>query len=138
MTNRVIHFEVHAVDPEKMAKFYTDVFGWEIKEWKMSPGILPENRYWFILTAPEGSKELGMNGGMVIRKGAAPKGGEPVSSYVCTLSVENVDEYIKKIEMAGGRNVVPKMAIPGMAWLAYCTDPEGNIFGIFQEDSTAK
>jgi uncharacterized protein len=28
--------------------------------------------------------------------------------------------------------VVPKMAVPGTGWLAYCTDPEGNTFGILQ------
>jgi len=30
--NRVIHFEIHAENPEETAKFYQEVFGWGIKE----------------------------------------------------------------------------------------------------------
>jgi predicted enzyme related to lactoylglutathione lyase len=37
----------------------------------------------------------------------------------------------------GGAVAVPKMAIPGVGWLAYCTDPEGNIFGLMQDDPNA-
>jgi len=29
------------------------------------------------------------------------------------------------------------MAIPGVGWLAYCVDPEGNAFGIMQQDAQA-
>jgi predicted enzyme related to lactoylglutathione lyase len=137
--NRVIHFEIHAGNPVKIAKFYADVFGWEIKEWEMLGGPPPpEKRYWFVVTAPEGSKEMGINGGMVVRRGPAPKGGEPVSAFVCTINVPSVDEWLKKISASGGKTTLPKMAIPGMAWLAYCADPEGNIFGIFEEDKNAQ
>lgn len=136
--NRVVHFEIHAVDQEKLGKFYAGVFGWEIREWEIPVGpALPENRYWVVLTAPKESKESGINGGMVMRRGSAPKGGEPVASFVCTVQVSSVDEYLKKIDAAGGRNVVPKMAVPGVAWLAYCKDPEGNIFGIYEDDPSA-
>lgn len=27
---RVVHFEIPADNPEKVAKFYTDVFGWKV------------------------------------------------------------------------------------------------------------
>jgi predicted enzyme related to lactoylglutathione lyase len=27
-----MHFEIHAADPERTAKFYRDLFGWDIKE----------------------------------------------------------------------------------------------------------
>jgi len=137
MNNRVIHFEIHAADPEGLARFYQEIFGWEIKEWVM-PGVKPENRYWNILTAPEDSKESGINGGLVVRKGPTPKGGEPVNAFICTISVPSVDEYLKKIVASGGSIALPKMAIPGMAWLAYGKDLEGNIFGIFEEDKNAK
>jgi predicted enzyme related to lactoylglutathione lyase len=30
------------------------------------------------------------------------------------------------------------MPIPGMGWLAYCKDTEGNIFGMMQGDPNAK
>ena len=135
--NRVIHFEIHSSNPEELAKFYTNVFGWEIKEWEM-PGLKLENRFWYILTAPKESKDIGINGGLVVRKGEKPKGGETVNAFVCTIDVPNVDEYIKKILDNGGTIALPKMAIPGMAWLAYLKDVEGNIFGIFESDPSAK
>jgi catechol 2,3-dioxygenase-like lactoylglutathione lyase family enzyme len=31
--NRIVHFEIHAGDPERAVRFYRDVFGWEIEEW---------------------------------------------------------------------------------------------------------
>jgi predicted enzyme related to lactoylglutathione lyase len=29
------------------------------------------------------------------------------------------------------------MAIPGVGYLAYCSDTEGNVFGVMQADNTA-
>ena len=133
MLNRVIHFEIHAQDTAKMAQWYKNVFGWEVKKWDN-----PVVDYWMVMTAPDGSKEMGINGGIIKRKGPMPKEGDCVSAFVCTMNVSNVDDYIKKVVDAGGSLALPKMAIPGMAWLAYLKDIEGNIFGIFQEDKTAQ
>jgi predicted enzyme related to lactoylglutathione lyase len=32
---------------------------------------------------------------------------------------------------------MPKMAVPGVGWLAYAKDPEGTVFGMMQEDPDA-
>jgi predicted enzyme related to lactoylglutathione lyase len=32
---------------------------------------------------------------------------------------------------------MPKFAIPGIGWQAYCLDTEGNLFGIHQLDPAA-
>ena len=45
---------------------------------------------------------------------------------------------MKAAVAADGKNVVPKMAIPGVGWLAYCTDPGGNIYGMMHDDKNAK
>lgn len=137
MANRIIHFEIHASEPEKLGKFYSDVFGWQIEEWKV-PGVSGDNRYWGVMTAPKDSAEPGINGGIVVRRGPAPRGGEPVSSFVCTIQVSSVDEYLKKVQSFGGSVAVPKMPIPGLAWLAYGKDIDGNIFGIFEDDKNAR
>jgi predicted enzyme related to lactoylglutathione lyase len=31
-----------------------------------------------------------------------------------------------------------KMPVPGIGWLAYCKDTEGHIFGMMQNDPSAK
>jgi hypothetical protein len=127
---RVVHFEVHAENPERAAKFYADAFGWEIKKWD---GPV---EYWLVTTGPEGT--MGINGGILRRKGTAPTKGQAVNAYVCTLGVTSLDESITKATAAGATMALPKMPIPGMGWLAYCKDTEGNLFGMMQSDMSAK
>ncbi len=134
--NRVVHFEIHAAEPERAAKFYHDVFGWNIQEWVV-PGVeMPnENRYWLVGTGSD--KEPGINGGILVRRGSAPAEGQPVNAYVCTMGVASVDESLTRALKSGGSLAVPKMPVKGVGWLAYCKDTEGNIFGIMQEDKNA-
>ncbi len=134
--NRVRHFEIHAANPERAAKFYGDVFGWDIKEWVI-PGIEIEqaNRYWLVSTGP--AEEAGINGGILVRRGSAPGAGQPVNAYVCTREVASVDASVATALKAGATVAVPKMPIRGVGWIAYCTDTEGNVFGIMESDEKA-
>ncbi len=86
-----------------------------------------------IITGPEGTP--GINGGLVKRTSEVT--GDAAIAYVCTIDVPSVDEYADKIVANGGTIVVPKMPIPGVAWLVDAKDTEGNIFGIHQEDASA-
>jgi hypothetical protein len=61
-----------------------------------------------------------------------------VNAYVCTVDVPNIDVYIEKADSTGVPVAVPKMAIPGVGWLCYYKDTEGNIFGMMQSDPSAK
>ncbi|MGO8928922.1 MAG: VOC family protein [Limisphaerales bacterium] len=124
---RVIHFEIHAEQPERAIKFYRDVLGWEFNKWD---GPIP---YWLIKTGPDG--QPGINGGLVQRRGAID--GQAVIAYVCTVDTPSVDEYVERVKAQGGSVAVPKMPIPGVGWLAYCKDTEGNIFGLMQADPKA-
>ena len=54
-----------------------------------------------------------------------------------SISVDSIDNYAVKITEAGGQIVVPKMAIPSVGYMAYFKDTEGNIHGLWQEDSSA-
>jgi predicted enzyme related to lactoylglutathione lyase len=125
---RVVHFEIHAEDPERAIRFYQGLFGWEFSKWAG-----PQD-YWLIKTGPDGVP--GINGGMIRRHGSID--GQAVIGYVCTIDVPSVDEYVQKIIAGGGPIVLPKMPIPGVGWLAYGKDTEGNIFGIMQMDAAAK
>ena len=125
---RVVHFEIHAAEPEKAVAFYQAVFGWEITKWD---GPM---EYWLIKTGPDG--EPGINGGMLRRHGTID--GTAVIAYVCTVGVPSLEATMEAIAAAGGQIVVPKMAVPHIGWLAYAKDTQGNIFGILQPDSAAK
>ena len=55
-----------------------------------------------------------------------------------TIGVESVDNSLKKIVETGGTITQPKKAVPGIGYVAYCTDTEGNLFGVIQPDMSAK
>ena len=132
MTNRVVHFEIHAANPERAQAFYSEVFGWSFPKWMEQPP------YWGVMTAPDQSPLPGINGGLMPRMGEGPKDGAAVNAYVCTVQVDSYDETHAKILRAGGTVALPKFAIPGMAWQGYFKDPEGNIFGVHQADPAAR
>ena len=133
--NRVVHFEIHAADPARAADFYSKVFGWTINEWVVPGVTIPdENRYWLVGT---GSAERGIDGGMVIRRGAPPAKGQAVNAFVCTIDVESLDASTSAATAAGAAVAVPKMPIKGVGWLAYFHDTEGNLFGMMQNDPSA-
>ena len=127
---RVMHFEIHADDPERAIKFYSSLFGWEFKKWD---GPMP---YWLVTTGPD--SEPGINGGLMKRMGPAPAEMQPVNAYVCTTGVANVDDSVAKALSSGGTMALPKMPVPGVGWLAYVNDTEGNILGMIQMDPAAK
>ncbi|HZJ44009.1 MAG TPA: VOC family protein [Pyrinomonadaceae bacterium] len=125
---RVIHFEIHAGDPDRAVKFYESLFGWTFQKWE---GPMD---YWLVTTGPD--SQPGINGGLLRRQGEID--GQAVIAYVCTIDVENIDASIAKAQSLGSQVVVPKMPIPGMGWLVYYKDTEGNIFGMMQADPEAK
>jgi len=117
---RIVHFEINAEEPEKIIEFYKSTFGWTFKKWE---GPMD---YWLVMTG-EGE---GIDGGI-----AKAEGEERI---INTIGVDDVDMYIKKVEENGGTIVGEKKAIPGVGWLAYFIDPEGNIHGMMQDDPKAK
>jgi predicted enzyme related to lactoylglutathione lyase len=53
------------------------------------------------------------------------------------IDVTSVEEWSKKVTAAGGQVIMPKTAVPQMGWFAVCLDPEGNVFGLWQNDPNA-
>ena len=133
MSNRPVHFEIQALDPERAAAFYREVFGWQIDKW---PGLSWE--YWIVMTAPKDSTEPGINGGMLKRPAKTPAVECGTNAFVCTMAVDNYDAYEAKILAAGGKVAMPKFALPKMAWQGYYIDTEGNTFGLHQADPNAQ
>ena len=126
---RVVHFEIHADDPDRAVAFYSGLFGWRLDKWD---GPVD---YWLVTTGPD--TDRGINGGLVRRRGPRPSDGQPVNSYVCTVEVPDLDDRLVLAANLGAESAVPKMPIPGVGWLAYVKDPEGNILGLMQPDPSA-
>lgn len=104
---RVIHFEIHAENPERAISFYQAMFGWSFQKWNGPMGVAPEH-------------------------------GQAVNAHVCTVDVPALDACVAKVPTIRGSIALAKMPIPGIGWLAYARDTEGNIFGMMQHDPQAK
>ena len=122
MNNRVVHFEIPCNDPQKTMDFFSQVFGWTFQQFGTE-------EYWLAITGNE--KDHGINGGIMKKR-------DPQQPLANSVNSEDIDGDMKKIELAGGKIVVPKMAIPGVGWLAYFTDPDGNIHSLHQADAKAQ
>jgi hypothetical protein len=125
MSGRVVHFEIPFDDKERANAFYAEVFGWT-----MTP--MPEMSYVLATTGPsdEGppSEPGFVNGGLLQR-------GQPVTSPVVVLDVEDIDASLEKIEASGGKRVTDRQAVGDMGFSAYFTDSEGNLVGLWQNAS---
>jgi predicted enzyme related to lactoylglutathione lyase len=119
---RVVHFEIHADQLERAVAFYQRVFDWDVQRWEGSTD------YWLVTTGPE--EGPGINGAIMPRV----HGG---STYN-TIDVPSVDEFAERIIEAGGEVVMPRTPVPGVGYMAYCSDTEGNVFGIMEVDETAE
>ena len=120
---RITHFDIPADNPDRALGFYKTVFGWESQKWD---GPMD---YWMLTTGS--ADQPGIDGGLMQRP-------HPQATTVNTIEVDSVDEYLTKVEAGGGQMVDGKKAIPGVGYLAYCQDTEGNTFGLFQQDESAQ
>ena len=80
---RVIHFEIHAADPDRAERFYTGVFGWSAQHYG---GPVD---YRLLTTGPDG--QAGINGAVLRRQGSdGPGAQQPVNAFVCTIEVPSL------------------------------------------------
>ena len=84
--------------------------------------------YYVIETGSE--EQPGVTGGVVPRFDA-------YESTINTFDVADVDAFAQRIAEAGGEVLAPKIAIPGVGFVQYCQDTEGNTFGVMQLDESA-
>ena len=122
----VVHFEIPADDTARAQKFYADMFGWNIVKTPM-PGM----DYYMVYTTPTDDKQMpkapgAINGGMQKRMA-------PGESPVLVVNVASLDETLTKVVAAGGKVVMPKMAVADMGLYARVTDTESNVIGIWQD-----
>jgi predicted enzyme related to lactoylglutathione lyase len=87
--NRVVHFEIPAIEPKALAKFYSDLFGWKFQ---LDP--IPGVEYWSCETGTDGP---GSNGAIMKRQNA----GQPWMNYVDAASIDAALETAVKLGAKG-------------------------------------
>ena len=113
----IVHVEIAAKDPAAIAKFYSELCGWQVQAAPTGPG---ETYHMF-------RGEGGPGGGFPGVDGQMYKSGDIVP-YV---SADDIDAFLKKAESLGGKTLLPKTEIPGQGWFAFFADPSGNRIGVF-------
>ena len=123
---KVVHFELPFDDAARANKFYADVFGWESSKFEGGP-----EEYYLQQTGGD-DEPYGIGGALIERAAALNRGGTLV-----VLGVDDLDAYIGKVTAAGCEIVTPRTPIPGVGYFANFRDTEGNVVGMFQDDSGA-
>ncbi len=127
MANRVVHFDIYADDVDRAIAFYRNVFGWSIEQ-------VEGMDYWLIKT---GEGEPGIDGGLSKRE-LPTQGNVPQFGFTCTVDVADVKAAFAAAVAAGGSELHQPGPVPGVGYLAYVRDPEGNHLGLMQRDPNAK
>ncbi|HEY6994846.1 MAG TPA: VOC family protein, partial [Xanthobacteraceae bacterium] len=85
MSNRVVHFEIPANEPEQLTRFYSNLFGW-----RFSKAPVPGVEYWLCDTGSEGP---GINGAVMKRQNPQ----QPWMNYVDVASIDAAIEKAAKL-----------------------------------------
>jgi len=123
----VVHFELPAKDRDRMAVFYSTVFGWQTQP------LGPEMGNYTVVTTtltdsggrPTTPGEI--NGGFYLRT-------DDPSSHApsVVIAVEDIAKSVSDVETAGGQILSQPAKIPGVGLYASFRDTEGNRMSLLQ------
>jgi predicted enzyme related to lactoylglutathione lyase len=124
--NPVVHFEMPAEDRNRMAKFYTDAFGWQTQ-------VLGEDMGNYVLATTTESDDEGPKMRGAINGGFYSKGDNMPAQYPSVvIAVDDIKEAMKKVAGAGGKVLGEPMEIPGIGQYVSFFDSEGNRVSMLQ------
>jgi hypothetical protein len=111
-------------DPEAAARFYGELFAWQIVGPEAMPGE-PPGRYFVARIRDRDVAGIG-----------SQRNGAPDAAVWSTyVSVESTDVAVSKVKAAGGAIVVPPFDAPPAGRMAVCRDPAGATFCLWQPAS---
>jgi predicted enzyme related to lactoylglutathione lyase len=128
MANLVVHFEIHASEPQRLIDFYGQLLGWTFTRFG-------DMDYWAIETG-DGSIGVetpgsGINGGLTKRMGPRPEIGAAVNGATVVVGVDgDIDAIVEKGLDLGGTEALPLSDMAGVGRFGYLLDPDGNVFGL--------
>src|SRR5258708_1686923 len=108
---------IFAADPGRARAFYAQVFGWSLPD--------AEHRHSWVITTRDDPR-LGTDD---------PR--SPSRPSIPTVHVPDPDATTPAARAAGADLLVPRIPVPGLGWLAYLADTEGNLIGVMQDDPQA-
>jgi len=118
MAGQPVHVEIPAGDTAKAQDFWGSLFGWQFQAFEGSPNEYLMTRF--------GES----TGGALFKDDGSAKG---MRVY---FDVDDIKAGAARVRELGG-DAGDAMPVPGMCWFAYCSDPSGNDFGLWQNDANA-
>jgi predicted enzyme related to lactoylglutathione lyase len=118
MPGQIVHIEIPADDTEQSREFWGSLFGWQFQAY---PG--PSEYHMTEI-------EKDHTGGAITNMEPGKRG---MRAY---FSVDDINAGAARVKELGGEAADP-MPVPNMGWFATCTDPQGNEFGLWQNDESA-
>jgi predicted enzyme related to lactoylglutathione lyase len=132
------HFEIPAADPERAAHFYREAFGWRVerRDWEGGPyyairndGPAPDGAAGQPAISPEQSATAGAGipGGLTTPEVL----GSDRPLVVVHVEGASLEDWLRRIEAAGGRVEGAIHEVSGVGRFARFLDPEGNLLGLW-------
>jgi predicted enzyme related to lactoylglutathione lyase len=125
--NPVVHFEMPYENRERLVRFYTQVFGWQMQKYGEEMGD-------YVTAATTETDE-----NMMVKRPGAINGGFfpkkpdwPAQYPSVVIAVDDIKEAMRKVTDAGGKVLGGPMQIPGIGQYVSFTDTEGNRVSILQ------
>jgi predicted enzyme related to lactoylglutathione lyase len=118
MPGQIVHVEIPADDTAGGREFWGSMFGWTFESF---PG---PSEYHMTQITP------GQTGGAITNMEPGKRG---IRTY---FDVDDINAGAARVKELGGVANDP-MPVPGMGWFSTCTDPHGNEFGLWQNDTSA-
>jgi predicted enzyme related to lactoylglutathione lyase len=111
---------------KRLAKFYADAFDWQMN-------VLGEEMGSYVLatTTETDEKQMVKTPG-TINGGFFPKGPDAPTIPSVVISVDNIQQAMKKVASSGGKVLGEPIEIPGIGLYVSFTDTEGNRVSLLQ------
>ena len=115
MPNPFVHLELNTPDLQKAKSFYSDLFGWQFQDMKMSTGD----------TYSTFKPSDGPGGGIMSMSGAP-------TMWLPYVGVDDLRASTDKATSLGAGLIRDVTEVPGMGWFSIVSDPTGAAIALWE------
>ena len=125
--NPVVHFEMPYENNERLSKFYTNAFGWQMQS------LGKEMGNYVVATTSEVDQNRMVKRPGTINGGFFPKTDNRAILFPSVvIAVDDIKQAMKDITNAGGKVLGEPVQIPGIGHYVSFADTEGNRLSVLQ------
>ncbi len=125
--NQVVHFEMQYEKAERVMKFYSQAFGWQMQKFGKEMGD------YITATTTETDENRMIKKPGAINGGFFPRSSDlPAQCPSVVIAVDDIGKAMKKVMDAGGKVFGEPVEIPGIGRYVSFTDTERNRVSLLQ------